>query len=40
MKLGWMDNVIAHMLLKFKEKKAVRLGSETEKALKLFGYMG
>lgn len=40
MKLGWMDKVIAHMLLKFKEKKAVRLGEETERALKVFGYMG
>lgn len=40
MKLGWMDKVIAHMLLKFEEKKAVKLEDETEKALKLFGYMG
>jgi len=28
------------MLLKFEEKKAVKLEDEAEKALKLFGYMG
>jgi len=39
MKMGWMDNVIANTMLKFKEKNAVKLGNEAERALRLFGYM-
>lgn len=38
-KLGWMDNVLANTMLKFREKNAVKLGNEAERALRLFGYM-
>ncbi|GAE88891.1 TPR repeat protein [Acetivibrio straminisolvens JCM 21531] len=39
MNMGWMDNVIANTMINFKEKNAVKLGDETERALRLFGYM-
>ncbi|HOM01556.1 MAG TPA: tetratricopeptide repeat protein [Acetivibrio sp.] len=38
-KMGWMDNVIANTMLKFKEKNAAKLGEENERTLRLFGYM-
>jgi len=37
--MGWMDSVVADTMLKFRERNAVKLGDETERALRLFGYM-